>query len=204
MLLALKINLQVDYMKIAPIFGKKLYAFKYPEEDKDEFARLFELWNDSEYLEEFFEINKSDLQSGYWRNRSVEDAIFDTIDYAQDFEDILIKLSDESESSQKDGLESIFSPLSNSQYKIQILDKSKAKENWLRIYALRVERDIYIITGGAIKLTRTMQERVHTEKELHKIDKCRRFLLDLGIIDSDGLIEEVESYNYENNTRKNK
>ena len=46
----------------------------------------------------------------------------------------------------EDGLESIFSPLSNSLYQIEALGKSKAKENWLRIYGLRVERNIYIIT----------------------------------------------------------
>lgn len=75
------------------------------------------------YLEEFFEKHKSDLQSGYWRNTSVEDAIFDTIDFAQDFEDLLFELSLENESNQKNGLESIFSPLSNSHYKVGTLGK---------------------------------------------------------------------------------
>ena len=31
----------------------------------------------------------------------------------------------------------------------------------------------YIITGGAIKLTATMQEREHTLEELHKLNKVR-------------------------------
>lgn len=39
-------------MKIIPIFGNRLFAFKYPEETEDEFTRLFNLWNDLEYLEE--------------------------------------------------------------------------------------------------------------------------------------------------------
>ena len=50
--LTLKINLQVDYMEIVSIFGKNLFAFKYPDETEDEFSRLFDLWNDPEYLEE--------------------------------------------------------------------------------------------------------------------------------------------------------
>jgi hypothetical protein len=94
---------------------------------------------------------------------------------------------------QIEGLEVVFNPLHNSQYQILTLNKSKAKKTWLRIYALRVENNVYIITGGAIKLTQKMQDRRHTYSELKKIESCRRFLLDQGIVDSDGLIEEIES-----------
>jgi len=48
-------------MDIIPIFEPHLYAFRYPTEIKDELERIFELWNDTEYLEYFFESNKSDL-----------------------------------------------------------------------------------------------------------------------------------------------
>jgi len=48
-------------------------------------------------------------------------------------------------------------------------------------------------TGGAIKLTLKMQDREHTNIELSKIEKCKRFLLETGIVDVDGLIEEIES-----------
>lgn len=61
------------------------------------------------------------------------------------------------------------------------------------MYALRVEDDVYIITGGAIKLTQKMQDRKHTNLELNKIESCRSFLLDQGIIDLEGVIEEIES-----------
>ena len=47
----------------------------------------------------------------------------------------------------------------------------------------------YIITGGAIKLTRTMEEREHTLAELKKMEAVRNFLLNGGGIDADGLIE---------------
>ena len=38
-------------MEIVPIFGENLYAVRYPDEEKDEFERLFELWQDPEFLE---------------------------------------------------------------------------------------------------------------------------------------------------------
>lgn len=45
------------------------------------------------------------------------------------------------------------------------------------------------ITGGAIKLTATMQEREHTRMELVKMDRVRRFLLEENIIDDDGFVD---------------
>ena len=38
-----------------------------------------------------------------------------------------------------------------------------------------------------------MQEREHTCKELNKIKQCKDFLIENGIFDTEGLIEELES-----------
>lgn len=61
--------------------------------------------------------------------------------------------------------------------------------SWLRIYAIKLEPGCYIITGGAIKLTRTMQEREHTLAELTKMEKVRSYLLNGGAIDADGFVD---------------
>lgn len=188
-----KINLQVDFMEIVPIFGEKLFAFKYNGESEDEFRRIFNLWADPEHLEAFFENNKSDLTDGYYGTFSVEGAIFETYEDAEYLEQRLLLLSEQSSSDQLKGLEQIFKPLHNSQTKILQLNKCKARQNWLRLYALRVDKNVYIITGGTIKLTRTMQERAHTMQELDKINQCREFLLSKGIVEVESLIEETES-----------
>jgi hypothetical protein len=88
---------------------------------------LFELWQEAEYLEEFFEANKTDLGNGFWGSISVEDAIFETFDYAQEFEHKLLELSEQNEEDQINGLERIFKPLHNSQYQLSTLNKSKAR-----------------------------------------------------------------------------
>lgn len=74
-----------------------------------------------------------------------------------------------------------------------LLGKEKAKvknrprhASWLRIYAIKLEPGCYIITGGAIKLTRTMQEREHTLAELNKMEVVRSFLLSGGAVDAEG------------------
>jgi hypothetical protein len=73
------------------------------------------------------------------------------------------------------------------------LEKEKAKiakrrihASWLRIYAIKLNQGIFIVTGGAIKLTATMQERKHTAEELVKIERTRRFLIDNNIVDENG------------------
>ena len=68
--------------------------------------------------------------------------------------------------------------------KVRLRDTQK-HASWLRIYAIKLDPGIYVITGGAIKLTRTMQEREHTLVELARMEKVRRFLLDNNILDKD-------------------
>ncbi|MCE9176780.1 hypothetical protein K0G87_24560, partial [Bacteroides ovatus] len=89
-------------------------------------------------------------------------------------------------------------PLDNNQASDVMLQKEKARlkrkyghSSWLRLYAIKLIQGNYIITGGAIKLTATMQEREHTRQELVKIDRVRRYLLEEGIIDDEGFIEYI-------------
>jgi len=180
-------------MELVPIFDNVLYAIKYEGETKDEFRRLFDLWADPEYLEEFFEQNKKDITNGYYGTQSVEGAIFETYECAEIFEQKLLDLSKQNSARRKSGLDKIFKPLHENQQTILKLNPSKSRESWLRIYALRVESNIYIVTGGAIKLTEKMQDRRHTMVELRKIESCRKFLLDKGIVDIDKMIGEIES-----------
>jgi hypothetical protein len=37
-----------------------------------------------------------------------------------------------------------------------------------------------------------MVEREHTKEELRKLDVCKRFIIDEGIVDEDGVIELLE------------
>jgi hypothetical protein len=178
-------------MEIIPIFDN-LFAFKYKNEATHELERLLGLWQDTEFLEEFFNDNLGDLQREIWKYCSVENAIIKTLQYARDFQKKLVELSLDDSSSKLNTLESLFQPLSSIEHR-RPFNKSKAVDNWLRLYGLRADKDVYVITGGAIKLTRTMQERNHTNIELKKIESCRDYLLEYGIYDSEGLIELIEN-----------
>ncbi|MDF1573166.1 MAG: hypothetical protein P1P82_16280 [Bacteroidales bacterium] len=90
-------------------------------------------------------------------------------------------------------LEEIFTPLSDYQSNDLKIDKRKAKSTWLRLYAIRVDKSVYIITGGSIKLTQKMQNRGHTMHELKKLESCKNFLIQKGIEDIDDIIEFIEA-----------
>ena len=93
----------------------------------------------------------------------------------------------------------LFHPLSLADNRAHELTREKARNwdraqhpSWLRIYAIRIEPNVYIVTGGAIKLTATMQEREHTQKELDKLNACRDFLKQNGVFDQDSFVDFFE------------
>lgn len=177
-------------MEIVRIFDNHLFSFKFENENLNEYERLFDNWNDIEFLENFFDENKEDLNCDFCHYITIEQAILKTRKEAQTLISRLSKLSNQ-KNQILPGLDSIFQPLKNTQTSILDLNKSKVKQEWLRLYALKIEHNAYIITGGAIKLTLQMEVREHTNKELSKLETCRRFLLNDKITDIDGIIEVV-------------
>ncbi len=176
-------------MDIVPIFADRLYSFRYYNDDtRDEFLRLFEDWQDAEYLEDFFEANKSDLQNGFFTPvPTVEQAVLATKAEAKRLEKHLLYLAKDD----NENLDSIFKPLSEQEdnfpfprYKAYGFDY----KSWLRIYALKIGHRYYI-TGGTIKLTKAMRDRTHTTDELRKIGRCSTFFKELGIDDLVGVKE---------------
>ena len=128
----------------------------------------------------------------YFNITNINDAIKRTIDESEQLEAIIMDISPEA------NLDLIFRPLNNSRIAECILGKEKARlkklighSSWLRIYAIKLAQGVYIITGGAIKLTATMQEREHTAAELVRIEKVRDFLLSQNIVDNEGFIDYI-------------
>lgn len=169
----------------------RLWAVRYDGDNDNILYSLFDQWNDVAWLRAFFKANSSDLES-YFKITNINEAIRRTIDDSDKLEAIIMDISPEA------NLDLIFRPLSNSRIAECLLGKEKAKlknlvgrASWLRIYAIKLAHGAYIITGGAIKLTATMQEREHTAKELKKIEQVRNFLLQENIIDDKGFIEYI-------------
>src|SRR5690606_7035750 len=106
------------------------------------------------------------------KDKTVEKVVNEIISNANEIDDTLHELSEDNMRK----LDEFFKPLNNQEYKIVELSKQKGRKNYLRIYALRIDTNCFVITGGAIKFTHLMAEREHTRMELEKINHCRDYL----------------------------
>lgn len=167
----------------------RLWAVRFNEEADNEFIKTIDQWDDVQWLRTFFIENANDLVA-YFKITDISTAISDTIDDSDHLQRIILDISPEAD------LDKIFRPLDNNQVSDMMLQKEKARlkrklghSSWLRLYAIKLVSGVYIITGGAIKLTATMQEREHTRKELVKLERVRNFLLQENVIDDSGFID---------------
>lgn len=165
--------------------NERLWAVRYDDCLDNVLDTVLGQWNDVSWLRAFFKQNIGDLAS-YFKIADVNQAIYDTIEDSDRLQCLIMDISPDT------NLDQIFRPLENSRVSEMLLGREKARlrntqrhASWLRIYAIKLAPGIYVITGGAIKLTRTMQEREHTLVELARMEKVRNFLLDNNIADMD-------------------
>lgn len=180
---------QMEFDKITE--NETLWAVRYDNCLDNVLDAIFDQWNDVIWLRSFFKQNITDLAS-YFNVTDVNKAIYDTIEDSERLQCLIMDISPDAD------LDRIFRPLENSRTSEMLLGKEKAKlrntprhSSWLRIYAIKLDPGVYVITGGAIKLTRTMQEREHTLVELARMEKVRRFLIDNDICDMDSFKDYI-------------
>jgi hypothetical protein len=161
---------------IQKIYGN-LYSVQFEENRPHALEQIFDEWKDPEILFDFFEDNRNDLQSGFFGEVSVSNAIEITMSQAEEFENQILKLSKQSSTNYGSPFDKLFVNLTkapafnNSFLNISVKaygPKSQGKPSWLRVYAIRVD-NVFIITGGAIKLTNNMDDRTHTKIEYDKL-----------------------------------
>lgn len=169
-----------------------LWAVRNMEKPKNELALLFDSWNDIGFLMDFFMENLDDLKQ-FFHIQRISDAIDDTMDDAEELQRLILDIP------YTENLDELFTPLGSADLTIRELTREKARNwdrighaSWLRVYAIRLEKNVFVVTGGAIKLTRSMQERPHTQEQLDKLNSCRQFLLDNGVFDADSFISLIE------------
>ena len=170
----------------------RLWAVLYDGDCVNILEQLFTQWNDYQWLRDFFTKHADDLAS-FFHITNIDRAVFDTVDDANDLECLIMDLDP------KANLDELFRPLENTRLSEALLSREKAKgrysthASWLRLYAIRLESGRYIVTGGAIKLTATMQQREHTLAELNRLNKVRDYLISQGICDYKGFEDYHES-----------
>ncbi len=194
-------------MKIVGIFvnevtNEGIHCIHYDNEELNEWDRLLSLWrDDTAYVTNYCADNTSYFSSPYYVNDSIQKIINRIRKEAEQLEDYIYNLTAESFTYEKTTqLQTIFKPLHNKEISLPLLQTTKFRYEdsfnfprpMLRIYALRVAENTFIITGGAIKLTHLMVEHEDTLRELEKINSVRDYLLSNGIKDDENLIYYYE------------
>ena len=186
-------------MKLIPIFTSSnkedgLWSILLDGESQSEFEKFFDAINDTKWLHDFFDQNEIDLCGGFFGNTTMEEAILKILDEAEEMESLLYDYSEHGFRNRNSNLQHLFKPLNNNEYAIATHQKSKAriKRGWLRLYAIRLDENCYLVTGGAVKLTLDM-ERGHLQYELKKLEKAKQFLRNNGI----DYPEDLNNYNDE-------
>ena len=168
-----------DITSVQFIIPNKLAAFIYKGDmDINILNILLSTWRNVDDLFQFYETNKriianSTISSIFysWENFS-EDIMLD-LEQLEDFIDDV--------ANGKVNLDNAFHPLSRKEENVKILSLRKHRCKWLRIYAVRIDENLYVITGGAIKITQKMQDHIDTRYELTQLDYSRQWLKDQGI-----------------------
>jgi len=152
-----------------------------PNVQLHEFRRLFDFWNDPVRLRAFFEEHEEDLKEAYWDGISIDEAIEKTRKEAKKLEAILIEYAEEGKTTRHKNLSMLFKPLSDGKFEKEFeKDKVKVdgKKTWIRLYAIRIDANFFVVCGGAIKLRKTLNDRTYLLKELEKLKITRSYLMD--------------------------
>jgi hypothetical protein len=167
-------------MKIIAIFEPKLFTIHYENEQNNEFERLMNLWTDVSFLNEFAKTNK------IVNPRDIRNFIKEILEDTERFDDFMASIENNQNS-----IAVFFRPLDDLETgaKILSLQKGKLKRSFLRLYAIKIDEETFLITGGAIKIVHKMKESEMLLNEVRKLNIVRDYLNKNGIFDNDSFYE---------------
>lgn len=181
-------------MEIIDIYPPYIYSIHYDDEEECEYDRLFQLWNDVGYVVNFMTENKTYLQSSIWKKIiEPEDAARQVLAEATDLEDYFETLEKNVNQGTLPDFDSYFKILNGRKYEFELERlpmKSYGLErpSLLRLYAIKLQSNLYIITGGGIKLADSIQNSPGLKDHvLQNIDRVREFLKSNCIMDANDL-----------------
>ena len=182
-------------MEIISIIPDRIYSIKYDDEDTAEYYRLFNKeWTDVASLLEFFQSNPEFTENEFWGflGNDPEKAAARVLEDANMLEPHLKELAENSDKGEQPDLEDYFKPLNGKYgYDIEYIPMKGygvLESTFLRLYAIRFEKNCYLIVYGGIKLNSSIQNSPGLQENVfQKIDKVKQYLVDEGIIDKDDI-----------------
>ncbi len=184
-------------MEIVEIYKDWLYSIAFDEEDLSEYHRVFREWHDLDFLIDFFVENKDFVNSTFWKNAGLDPenpelSAEKVIDEANDLEVYIKKLVENMDLGIEPDFDKYFHFLDGKYKCVWSLEPMKAygtaTPSLLRLYAIKIESNCYLIVYGGIKLGETIQNSpVLKDNVFKKIDAVLNFLKMNGIADGDDI-----------------
>ncbi|NJC27018.1 hypothetical protein [Neolewinella antarctica] len=107
----------------------------------------------------------------------VIEAINRTKDDSKDLFTRLIQAMAKTDGGDATDLDTLFTTVHETPRSVDFVEtkiKGSRFKSWLRLFAVRSSSGVYFITGGAIKLERTLQDHPATQRELDKVRAAAR------------------------------
>lgn len=184
-------------MDIREIYKGCLYSIKFDEADTDEYSRVISLWKDLDYLVDFFKTNAKEVDQPFWREvglnpntplASAERVASEAIILAAHIRDLAQNAAD----GEIPDFEDFFQPLGGKYSYVRELEPHKSYGSFnpslLRLYAIKLDRNVYLIVFGGIKLGSSIQNSPGLKEQVfNRIDNVIAFLKANGIFDGDDI-----------------
>ncbi|MCF8258283.1 MAG: hypothetical protein K9J06_12055 [Flavobacteriales bacterium] len=189
-------------MEFVPIFAdpnetpfRGLYAVRYEDapDGENSWSEFVDRITDPEYRRDFLKARKEKL---------IDERTKESIELSDASMQVLeefLEINYTFRTAYRKGIEHLtatfeerFQPLNNDESDGMLLkSKGRGRKNqrWLRIYAVKIAPDLYIVTGGAIKLFKYMADDVATQDEWAKINRLRDRLKQEGMFYQDAYTE---------------
>ena len=175
-------------MEIEEIYKPYIYSIKYEGQELSEFDRLFDAWNDITEVVEFMRTHQEYLNNPIWGERyTPESAARKVRDEAIELEDLFEDLYENTNHGETPDYDSHFKFLDGKYMVYEYIPMKSygpGRPSFLRMYAIKLKNNLYVITGGGIKLADKIQNSPDLKDHVIKnIDNVRAWLKDSGIID---------------------
>ncbi len=184
-------------MEIVDIYNDCLYSIQFDEEDLNEFHRVFKEWHDLDYLVKFFSENAEAVNTQFWKDAGLdfnapELSAQKVIDEANELETYIKELVKNVKHGDTPDLDEYFKFLDGKYKCVCSLAPVKSygigQPSLLRLYAIKLDSNCYLVVYGGIKLGKTIQDSpVLKKKVFNKIDNVLNYLKVNGITDSEDI-----------------
>lgn len=171
-------------MKVVTHIENALYSFRWAESTDNVLDEMAVKYTDVLHLQNYFEGRPEGLR--YYKE-SVEKAVAKTVRESSAIIEELYDLAERSNNDEEPDLDELFTPLhreaayNHPRYYTDY--KANGEEApWVRLYAVKIDTNMHVLTGYAIKLVPKMQDDPLLIKELEKLDQATEYLKSEGYL----------------------